>query len=150
MSGLTIVKDEAGPTGAHVTVDRRLYLTADMDRLVEEGHPAARFLYCTPGKRVRRAELLRLGAEIVDPDELEDAAEAPQSLSDLTVERLQEHLRAHDLKVSGRKSDLIARLEEEGIGVDGEKIDETETEDKEDASPEDKGGEPAGNDDTGE
>ena len=70
MTGLTIVKGHGGPTGAQVTVDRPLFLTAEKDRLVEAGDPDGRFLFCAAGKRVSRTELLRLGVEIVSPDEV--------------------------------------------------------------------------------
>ena len=45
--------------------DRRLYLTADKSRLVEEGSPEAAFLYCTPGHEVNEEELRRLGGPVV-------------------------------------------------------------------------------------
>lgn len=41
--------------------DRRLWLTADRDRVVEEGDPDAAFLFVTPGKTVPDAEAARLG-----------------------------------------------------------------------------------------
>lgn len=40
--------------------DRRLYLTADKTRLVEEGSPEAAFLYCTPGQTLEEAEIAKL------------------------------------------------------------------------------------------
>lgn len=61
---LTIRADEKDPGGNKITVDRRLYLTSDGSRLVEEGDPAARLLFCTPGKRVLRSELEQLGVEL--------------------------------------------------------------------------------------
>lgn len=45
-------KESAGPT---VKVDQRLYLDA-AGRLVGEDDPAAVALYCSPGKRVSRAD----------------------------------------------------------------------------------------------
>lgn len=54
--------DDAG--GTKVTVDRRLWLTADRSRAVEDGDPEARFLLCAPGKRVLRAELEAAGVKI--------------------------------------------------------------------------------------
>lgn len=160
--GFTITKTKPGPTGAQITVDRRLYLTADRSRLVEADDPEARFLFCSEGKRVSREQLLQLGVEIVNPDEAAAAeAAVPATLEDLNVEGeggLKELLRAHDLKVTGRKSDLIARLEDAGIGIDGAKGGDSEPNDgapgrkedddgtanKEDADGDDKG---AGGDD---
>ncbi len=58
-----------------VTVNQRLYRTADNTRLVPEGHPAAAFLYCTPGREVSREEFERFELDPsleavleVDPD----------------------------------------------------------------------------------
>ena len=53
-------------TGSKVTVDRRLYLNAAKDALVEEGDVRACFLFCAAGKQVLRAELDRLNCRIVD------------------------------------------------------------------------------------
>ena len=44
-----------------MVADRRLYLTADKTRLVEEGDPRGAFLYCSPGLEVDEEELRRLG-----------------------------------------------------------------------------------------
>ena len=51
-----------------MVADRRLYLTADKTRLVEEGDPAGAFLYCSPGLEVDEAELRRLGGAKVIPE----------------------------------------------------------------------------------
>ena len=42
-------------------LDRRLWLTADRDRVVEEGDPDAAFLLGTAGKEIPDAEAERLG-----------------------------------------------------------------------------------------
>ena len=39
--------------------DRRLYLTADRDRVVGEGDPDARFLFAVPGSRIRAEDAER-------------------------------------------------------------------------------------------
>lgn len=41
------------------TVTKRLWLTADKEHIVEEGDPAAAFLYATPGKKVPLAEAVK-------------------------------------------------------------------------------------------
>lgn len=41
--------------------DRRLYLTADKSRVVEEGDPEAAFLFTTPGKTISDADVERYG-----------------------------------------------------------------------------------------
>ena len=41
--------------------DRKLYLTADRDRVVEEGDPEAAFLFATPGKEISHADAEKYG-----------------------------------------------------------------------------------------
>lgn len=53
---------DEGPGPEQIEVDRKLWLTAGRDRVVEDGDPAAAFLYATPGQRVPREEAERLGA----------------------------------------------------------------------------------------
>lgn len=43
-----------------VKLDRRLWLTADRSRLVEDGDPEAAFLWAAPGDEVDAVELERL------------------------------------------------------------------------------------------
>lgn len=62
MSGLTInLREGAGPVD-DVIVDRHLYLTEDGRSVVEEGDPAGRWLWASPGTAVPRADAERLGA----------------------------------------------------------------------------------------
>lgn len=63
---IKLLKDAGGP---RVIVDRRLWVTADGSRAVEDGDPAAAFLLCAPGKPVPRAELERLGVKIESFDQ---------------------------------------------------------------------------------
>ncbi|MFI7643736.1 hypothetical protein [Nonomuraea sp. NPDC049400] len=58
-----------------VTVDKRLYLTED-DRLVEEGNPDGRWLWCTPGMPIPREQAQHYG--LLDEPEPEVAAESEQ------------------------------------------------------------------------
>jgi len=67
---ISYIKQEA--PSPKVTVDQRLYRTADNARLVPEGHPDAAFLFCTPGHEVSREEFERFE---LDPS-LEPEAEA--------------------------------------------------------------------------
>lgn len=123
---LTIRKQTDGG-GEKVTVDRRLYLTADRERVVEEGDPDAAFLYAAAGRRVPREEFERLGGIIEDAEpevkedaayedkedaEAEDKAEVGPDYDSMTVNELKNELQALGLPVSGRKADLIARLKE--------------------------------------
>lgn len=71
---------EPEETGDKVTIDRRLWLTKDRDRVVEDGDPEAASLYSTPGKRVPREEAEALG--VVKPQrkqaaKAEDKKSAP-------------------------------------------------------------------------
>lgn len=127
-----------GPT---VEATERLYRTED-DRLVPEGHPDARWLFCAPGQPVSKAalEAYEEGAALADDAELAEdepetesgggaegvnipetttsntanveAAESAGGLADRTVDELRDELRARDLPVSGTKDELIARLED--------------------------------------
>jgi len=54
---LRFVRDEPGEW---VTATQRLCLTED-GRLVPDTDPAARWLWCTPGQKVRRADAERFG-----------------------------------------------------------------------------------------
>lgn len=57
--------------------DRRLYLTEDKKRVVEEGDPAAYYLYATPGAHIPVAEARELGL-VADDSPDAPASEAPQ------------------------------------------------------------------------
>lgn len=65
---LEVVKLSAGGQGPQYKVDRHLYLTEDKDRVVEEGDPASRWLWATPGLMVPLAEAERLGAVKADSE----------------------------------------------------------------------------------
>lgn len=58
---LNYVKPHTDVGSGVVTVDKRLYLTEDKERLVEDGHPDARWLWCTPGTQVPREQAERYG-----------------------------------------------------------------------------------------
>lgn len=53
------------PTGA-VLADRRLWVTSDRARVVEDGDPTAAFLLAAPGNPIAAEECARLGLQIVD------------------------------------------------------------------------------------
>lgn len=53
-------------SGNSVIVGRRLWLTADRSRAVEDGDPEAAFLLCAPGKPVLRSVLEAAGVLAVD------------------------------------------------------------------------------------
>lgn len=51
-----------------IVADRRLWLTADRQGVVEEGDPRAAFLLAAPGRRVPASEVERLGIRDEDGD----------------------------------------------------------------------------------
>lgn len=75
------VRSGAHELGEQWTVDRRLYLTEDKQRVVEEGDPDGRWLWAGPGKQVPLAQAKLLGAipagdEDLSGENVEDAANA--------------------------------------------------------------------------
>lgn len=46
---------------ATVTVEERLFLTADKEKVVKEGDPAAAFLFASPGEEIDAEEAKRYG-----------------------------------------------------------------------------------------
>lgn len=76
---LNYVKPHTDVGSGVIVADKRLYLTED-DRLVEEGHPDARWLWCTPGMQVPREQAERYGLT-GGPDDAgkdEEPDEAPE------------------------------------------------------------------------
>lgn len=49
--------------GKHFIADRRLYLTANRQRVVEEGDPDAAFLYAAPGHKIPAEMVEKHGLE---------------------------------------------------------------------------------------
>lgn len=50
----------------HIMADRRLWLTADKARVVEDGDPEAAFLLAAPGHPILEADVKRLGLGVKD------------------------------------------------------------------------------------
>jgi hypothetical protein len=57
---------DLAPRPAAITADRRLWLTADRDAVVEDGDPAAAFLLAPPGGEIPMTEAERLGLSVED------------------------------------------------------------------------------------
>lgn len=116
--GLEIIQTHELNT-PYVILEEKLWLTADRERVVQDGDPEAAFLLGTPGKRVPADEAERLGLTGKKPkaahkvDEGDDEGPDDANLEDLTVEQLQARLKRVDLPVSGKKQDLIDRLQEQ-------------------------------------
>ena len=92
-----------------ITVDRRLWLTADKDALVEDGDPQAAFLWAVEGREMPKNEADRLGykparkshqKDTEKPDEApaEEQVECPVDGCDYvgTERGLKVHARSHD------------------------------------------------------
>jgi len=133
MTGLTIVKGHGGPTGAQVTVDRPLFLTAEKDRLVEAGDPDGRFLFCAAGKRVSRTELLRLGVEIVSPDEVIEKVddEKTEDKSDNASENKSDNASENKSDEDEVDEDEVDEDEVDEDEVDEDEVDEDEVDEDE-------------------
>lgn len=84
-------ENKGGVGGPLVTADRRLFLTAARDAVVEDGDPAGRILYCIPGQRLSAAEAKAVGATF--PTEPADAG------ADVDV-------------LAGRVKDVVPRIAE--------------------------------------
>lgn len=57
---ITTLKDQADSSGTWIA-DRRIWLTADKSKAVEDGDPASAFLLVAPGQGMARARAERLG-----------------------------------------------------------------------------------------
>lgn len=95
------MKQTLNASSSAIILDRRLYLTEDRSRLVEDGDPAARWLYGVKDQRVNAAEAERLGyqprasergeetpvteTEIKNQEPAEDKAVAKETVSDKAV-----------------------------------------------------------------
>lgn len=67
--------------------DRRLWLTADRERVVEDGDPEAAFLFCTRGVQLTAAEVQRYG---VGPRrELEPEPESEEKSAERPADKMQ-------------------------------------------------------------
>jgi hypothetical protein len=78
--GLSIHRDLPAPNA--LIVDRRLYLTAARDRVVEEGDPEAAFLLAAPGTGLPADMVARFGLTSRIPATPEAAAPDPVAMAD--------------------------------------------------------------------
>ena len=97
-------------TGGPVVADQRLYLTRDRTRVVPDGDPEARSLFCTPGSTIPREQAARYGllaAPGPAPD-VEEAAEAdrePEAPKQRTAQARPRTARTKPRTAAGGKSD---------------------------------------------
>lgn len=82
---LQIVTQSLSVSSSAVSLDRRLYLTEDRSRLVEDGDPAARWLYGVKDQRVNAVEAERLGYKPLSVQR-EEEAPAPAAKSEEPAE----------------------------------------------------------------
>ncbi len=99
-------ENKGGAAGPLVTADRRLYLTAARDRVVEEGDPDARILYCVAGQRLPAAEAKARGAKFATDDADADA-------DDVDV-------------LDGRVKDVVPRIAEISDAVELDRLEAAE------------------------
>jgi hypothetical protein len=116
-----------GPTEEQYRPDRRLWLTADGKRVVEDGDPDAAILYATPATLVPMGEAQKYGlvpkkrAKPADKQlkrEHEDKGtetddEEVEYYEDMKVDRLKKLLTERGLEDDGKKQELIDRLVED-------------------------------------
>ena len=69
-----------------VVAEERLWLTADRQRLVEDGHSDAAFLFCIPGQLIPYGEAARVGLVAEDTP----AADAPAAVKESAPEATKE------------------------------------------------------------
>jgi hypothetical protein len=62
---LRIERGQPAPTSG-AKADRRLYLSAEKDRVVEEGDPASAYLLAPIGQEIPASEMVRLGLSLRD------------------------------------------------------------------------------------
>jgi len=72
---IRLFRDKEGDMGS-IIPGRRLWLTADKSRLVEDGDPDAATLYCGPTDGISEADAKRLGLKAAPPPE-DKAVKAP-------------------------------------------------------------------------
>ncbi len=61
------------------TITKRLYITVDGDRLVEEGDPDAQFLYANPGRKISDEDAAKFGLLDVPEEESPEEDATPEA-----------------------------------------------------------------------
>lgn len=77
---ITMVHDADKIPDGTIVADRRLWLTADRARVVEDGDPEARFLFCGPGRRISPADAEKYGLVAIAPKERSKPADKMQEI----------------------------------------------------------------------
>jgi hypothetical protein len=96
-----------------VRIDRRLYLTEDKSRAVEEGHPEAATLLCPAGGEVPHATAARYGLlEKTNPEPEPDSEEKAPEPRDEKAEPEKKTPAAAN-KARGRSADKAKAAEED-------------------------------------
>jgi hypothetical protein len=76
-----------GPKMDGLIADRRLYLTADKGRVVEEGAPDAAYLFAVPGTPIEAGDVALHGLTMVDGQVVVPAAPAPEDDAEVPEKR---------------------------------------------------------------
>lgn len=118
--GFTYVKQEPIDRGV-VVLTEKIWLTEGRDEVVPDGDPRAAFLLGVPGEEILEEEAKKYGlspsrakspSESSEGDEEAEKGPDDAELDDLTVDQLKARLAERDLPVSGKKQDLVDRLQE--------------------------------------
>lgn len=103
----------------HIIAEERLYLTEDR-RLVAEGDPDARWLYCTPGSRISEHNAEVFGLKAKTPHE-DKAVKAPEADKGYDRAALEAEAEALGIKVHhNTKDETLARKIAEAQADEGE------------------------------
>ena len=86
-----------------LTVDRRLWVTKDAARLVEDGHPDAATLFCAPGQAVSEDEFNRY--ELVAVAESEAATGEAESMEEIAPPKKKARRKVNDKAVAAPEGD---------------------------------------------
>lgn len=99
----------------NVTVNRRLWLTADRDTLVEDGDPRAAYLWAIEGDQVTQEEAERVSYQPKSrrqpPNKMAAPAEDKMDVEQFHTGRGWYEVPGHDGKM--RRDDAIAALQEQ-------------------------------------
>lgn len=108
---LEVHRIEKQPSGPPLTADRRLYLSADRQRVLEEGDPAAAYLLAGVGGEIVPSEAARLGLAVVNGRlEQRPAFKAAEPAEDKQAEKpADKALVSAEDKGGGRKKSSFGR-----------------------------------------
>lgn len=112
---------------ASFVADRRLYLTADKERVVEEGDPEAAFLLCAEGRAIHPDHVDRYGLEREDGKVVIPGQEPEAKSVDAPEDKM---AGPPEDKAHGEEEEKDIEVEQNGawftIYVDGEEVEKVQ------------------------